>query len=170
MCHWLECKDILFGPKCSISPRYFTSEHRRKYEPLKIKINRSAPTFLTLSWTLSHCQKFLQTSCIILQFLPNPLRNIAWACLAEMWTSSVCCPEGKWAWGPCGCGLMCAYMSRQRWTLLLPRPLRLQLTHLRLIHNHRSTNHAHLSPLYLNPSLRVWPRIIIRWLSLKRIL
>ena len=113
---------------------------------------------------------YKQIPCIILHFLPNRLCNIAWACWAEMWTSSVCCPEGKWAWGPCGCGLMCAYMSHQRWTLLLPRPLRLQLTHLRLIHNHWSTNHAHLSLLYLNPSLCVWPRIIIRWLSLKRIL
>ena len=71
----------------------------------------TTPTFLTRSWTLTVNSFYKQIPCIILHFLPNPLCNIACACWAEMWTSSVCFPEGKWAWGLCDCGLMCAYTA-----------------------------------------------------------
>ena len=37
-------------------------------------------------------------------------------------------------------------VSRQRWTQLLPRRHRLQLMHLRYIHNHLNTDHTHLPP------------------------
>ena len=105
--------------------------------------------YLPLAW-LRH-----QTANNVLLMLDKLWSKSPASDLARLeWWTSICVIRDKCFEPP---------LSRQRWTLFLSRPLRLQLTHLCLIHNHRSTNHANLSPLYWNPSLPsliVWPRIM----------